>query len=634
MNTLFFIIGGPQGAGLETSMVILGYSFARMGYGFIADREYFSNIKGRHSYIHVGVSSEGIPEYLDYPVSIVAGMDSETIFTHFNDLGRDGYLVYDEVLNDRGLDSIPSMEDQLRERLRKFFRDEGLEPVIGDLVKYLKGRGVNVIGLNYTAILGRVGEKYDIRASQLSRYLSSIVVGSIVGLMDLDLGVMREAYARRFSGKPELIEPNTAIVEEVVNKLGDYHGRLKLSSPSKGYEKLLIATGNEVVGMGKIVAGIGYQAYYPITPAADESLFLEQYMFNKEFSREYGSIVVLQTEDELAAINSAIGAALVGVRSSTTTSGPGFSLMAEGLTWAGMNEVPIVITLYQRGGPATGLPTRGSQSELLFTVFAGHGEYARVVISSSDHLEAFYDTIKAFNIAEKYQVPVIHLLDKFLANMVKSIPVPDPNSVEIVRSEEPSVEPSMYKRFDLSKTVSPRAVIGDRYVMWYTGDEHDEYGHISEDPVNRVKMYSKRIRKLELIDKETPVEDRVRYYGVEKPDYLIVGWGSVKGPVLGVLESLKSEGVRAGYLDVKMLHPLPRDYVSEIIREVGVDNVIAVEHSYNVQIADLIALNTGLLIRKRIGKFTGRPIYRFELLDGVKKIIGEEEERVVLSYGA
>jgi 2-oxoglutarate ferredoxin oxidoreductase subunit alpha len=344
------------------------------------------------------------------------------------------------------------------------------------------------------------------------------------------------------------------------------------------------------------------------------------------------SLIVIQTEDEIAAITSAIGASLTGVRSATATSGPGFSLMVEGLSWAGMNEVPVVITYYQRGGPSTGLPTRGSQSDLLFSVFAGHGEFPRVVLSSGDHLEALYDAVEAFNIAEKYQLPVIHLLDKFLANTLTLMPLPDLNNVLIERGLVTEGSEA-YKRFDLSSQVSPRAYLGSKAIMWYTGDEHDELGHICEDPVNRVRMYSKRMKKLELIDSEIPNSKKATYFGSGNPEVLMVGWGSVKGVALDAVETLKNKGIEAAYLQLRILWPFPSTYVSELLSSVD-STVIVVEHSYVVQLADLITMSTGFRKLRRVGKFTGRPIYLSELVRAVEEIRLKGVEKVVLGYGA
>ncbi|MEM4698808.1 MAG: 2-oxoacid:acceptor oxidoreductase subunit alpha, partial [Acidilobaceae archaeon] len=347
-----------------------------------------------------------------------------------------------------------------------------------------------------------------------------------------------------------------------------------------------------------------------------------------------GSIIVFQTEDEIAAVNSAIGAALTGVRASTSTSGPGFSLMVEGLGWAGKNEVPVVITYYQRGGPSTGLPTRGSQSDLLFTLFASHGEFPRVVLSSGDHLEAFYDAIQAFNIAEKYQVPVIHLIDKFLANMTATIPLPEWSKIRIDRGNTIlKTDNTVWRRFDKNSIISPRPVLGSGAITWYTGDEHNELGHITEDPINRLEMYEKRWKKLQLIDADIPEEERAIYYGDGDEDFLVVGWGSVKGTILDSLRELEKEGYRGAFLQIKMFQPLPSRLISKILSSFSPERVIDVENNIGGQAAKVIAMNTGYTIRKYILKWTGRPIYLMELIDGIKRILSEREDRVVLSYG-
>ena len=628
------ILGGPQGAGLETSMSVLGYALARSGYGFIADREYYSNIKGRHSYIHLRVSSRNIPRSLKYPVDIIAAMDPETIFTHFDDLRDGGVLVYDKTANDKKLESLLSVEEELKERVKNKLDSLNLESKISHLVSYLKSsRNVVIIDLNYAEILDLISKKFKLSPQQTSRYVSSILIGAVSGLLGLDIESLTYGIARHFKEREDLVTQNLEIVKLVRSLISNYGivSDLILEKPTLNFKEFLLASGNDVVAMGKIVGGLRYQSYYPITPAADESFTLEKYE-KLVIEDEASSLVVLQTEDEIAAIASAIGASLTGVRSATATSGPGFSLMVEALSWAGMNEVPVVITYYQRGGPSTGLPTRGSQSDLLFSIFAGHGEFPRVIISSGDHVEAFYDAIEAFNIAEKYQLPVIHLLDKFLANTLTLLPVPDLSKVRIERGSITEGSES-YKRFDLSSHVSPRAYLGSRAIMWYTGDEHDELGHICEDPVNRINMYSKRMKKLELIESEIPDSKKVAYFGSENPEVLIVGWGSVKGVALDTMEVLKSRGVEVAYLHVRILWPFPSTYVNELIS--SVDSIVTVvEHSYMVQLADLITMSTGIKRLRKVSKFTGRPIYLSELVEAIDNIRLRGAERVVLGYGA
>lgn len=634
LDEVELIIGGPQGSGIETSMWILTLSLARKGYGVIAGREYFSNITGRHSYIHMKASSRELPRSLSYPVDLLTCMDTETLFTHFDDLSEKGFVIYDKSILGKNLREVYSMEDYTKQRISRKLRGLGLDENTQSIVRYLgEQREVSLIELDYAEILKKLTEKYTINPRYVSRYISTILAASIVTILDLDVSYVEYALRRRFGDRVDLLEQNLYVTKLTSERVIRYRGRLKLREPVLKYDKLMTVTGNDIVAMGKMIGGVRYQSYYPITPAADESFLLEKYEVVETSSGEIGPIVVMQTEDEIAAITSAIGAALTGTRSSTATSGPGYDLMIEGIGWAGMNEVPVVVTYYQRGGPSTGQPTRGSQSDLFNAIFSGHGEFARIVLSSSDHVEAFYDAIYAFNMAEKYQVPVIHLLDKFLANTLVTTPIPDLEKISIERGLISSGGVN-YKRFDLEYTVSPRAFLGTpNTVMWYTGDEHDEYGHISEDPELRAKMYSKRLGKIELIRKETPRDLKIRVYGGGR-DLVIVGWGSIKGVVLDVLKILKDRGIDASYIDVKLLHPFPSNELLEILRDIREDRIVTVEHSYLVSISNLITMNTGIVVKKQISKYTGRPMYLNEIVDAIDSILFKGLNRVEVYHGA
>jgi len=629
------IIGGPQGAGVETSIAILARALARVGYGVLADREYYSNITGRHSYIHLKVSATRLPRSLSYPVDLLVAMDAETVLTHFTDLTKGGVAIYDKGSLGKHLEEIPSVEDATKARVRRACEERGVECSVGGVLKYLEREvGVKLVEVDFGRVLKSLAETFKLDPRQLSRYASGVVISSVAVVLDIREGALSYALGAYFKGREGLVQQNMRIYRLVSSELGSYRGLLKLGKPSIGLDKVLLATGNDVVAMAKVVAGVRYQSYYPITPAADESLLLEKYSYVEDEEGPIGPLVVMQTEDEIAAIASAIGASLAGARSSTSTSGPGFDLMVEGISFAGANEVPVVITYYQRGGPSTGQPTRGSQSDLMNAIFAAHGEFARVVLASGDHLEAFYDTVLAFNIAERFQVPVIHLLDKFLANSLATTPIPDIDTVSIDRGEVFRGSGS-YRRFDLSKVVSPRAYLGaEGVVMWYTGDEHDEYGHICEDPEVRVAMYSKRVEKLKLVEESIPRERKVGVYGDGAPDYVIVGWGFTKGVAIDAIEVLEKRGLRGRYLNLRLLWPFPAREVAEEISKVPRERVVVVEHSYGANVSSLIAMTTGLAVGSSIVKFTGRPITLGELVEALERVIVGGERRVVLSYGA
>ncbi|MEB3774117.1 MAG: 2-oxoacid:acceptor oxidoreductase subunit alpha [Desulfurococcales archaeon] len=635
LDELLLLIGGPQGSGMETSGQILTSALARRGYGVVSDREYYSNIVGRHSYVHMRVSARRIPLSLTYPVQLAGFLDAESVFTHVFDIGDGGWLIYDTGVSRTRITRIPSMEPQVRDRLLSAYREAGIGETVSDVVSYLeKERGVNIIGIDFKQVLDGLRKKYNLTLGQAQRFRSTIIFAAMAGLLGLDPDSVDYGIERRFAGRAKIVEMNKFLSSMIIEDVRrEYGSPLKLSTPTIDARELIIATGNDIVGMGKVVGGLRFQSYYPITPAADESTFLEAHESLSVDGEALGNILVFQTEDEIAAIASAIGAGLAGARSATATSGPGFSLMVEALGWAGMNEAPVVITYYQRGGPSTGQPTRGSQSDLLFTLYASHGEFPRIVLASGDPEEAFYDAINAMNYAERYQLPVIHLLDKFLANSTFTVPLPSWDRIRIDRGKTLLEAPrGVFKRFDKSEPISPRPVLGSGAITWHAGDEHDEYGHITEDPVNRIEMYEKRMKKLEIADSEIPVEERARLYGGGK-DFLLVGWGFVKGAALEALEVLRDRGLEGAYLHLRMFTPFPTRFVGEVLKGYDAGRVIAVEHNIMAQAARVVAQNTGFLVTRYILKYTGRPIYTMELVDAVERIIEGGVEKVVLRYG-
>lgn len=378
------------------------------------------------------------------------------------------------------------------------------------------------------------------------------------------------------------------------------------------------------------------QTYYPITPAGDESEYLEAHEILETEQGEEGAIIVMQAEDEIAAVNMASGAALTGTRAATSTSGPGFSLMIEGLGWAGNNEVPLVITHYQRGAPSTGLPTRHGQDDLRFAIHASHGEFPRIVLASGDIKECFYDAVKAFNYAERYQMPVIHLIDKALGNSTQGYEIFDLSRVKIERGTiltEKDLK-GEYRRFRFTESgVSPRVLLGTRGgVHWYTGDEHNEFGHISEESFNRTIMMDKRMRKLELADKEIPVQERVNFFGKVGSKTAIVSWGSPKGAILDAMKMLADEGFELSFLQVRMVHPLPKEYVENVLNKVPTK--IDVEMNYSGQLAGIIREKTGVMMDNYILKYNGRPMSSTEVYEGVKNILLKKApKRQVLTHG-
>jgi 2-oxoglutarate ferredoxin oxidoreductase subunit alpha len=307
--------------------------------------------------------------------------------------------------------------------------------------------------------------------------------------------------------------------------------------------------------------------------------------------------------------------------------------MTEMLGWAGMNEVPVVITTYQRSGPSTGLPTRHGQDDLLFSVHAGHGDFPKIVYASGEIEESFYDTGNCFNYADIFQVPVIHMMDKFHASSVITCKRFDPQKISINRGKLLEKVDDGYRRFEFTDDgVSPRSRLGmDNGIFWNTGDESDETGHISEDPILRVKMMDKRMSRLDLILKNIPDTEQAVSFGVE--EYSIISWGSTMGPVLDALDLLKKEGISIGLIQLKLLHPFPSDYVNSLLKDVK--TIIDIEANHSGQLGKLFKQNIGRDIDYFILKYSGRAMTCTEVYDSLKKIVqNKANKREVLMHGA
>jgi 2-oxoglutarate ferredoxin oxidoreductase subunit alpha len=478
-----------------------------------------------------------------------------------------------------------------------------------------------------------VGEE---QLSKLIRMINVLTMGVSFGLVNYDKKNVEKAINIIFGKKPSIVSMNLLAFNKAYDyareKFGDTGFKL---NTIKTDEERIFLQGTQAVALGKLAGGCRVQTYYPITPAADESEYLEE---NQVLENGGGAIIVMQTEDEIAAITMATGAALTGARSATSTSGPGFSLMVEGLGWAGINEVPVVINYYQRGAPATGLPTRHGQDDLRFAIHASHGEFPRIILCSGDIEECFYDAAQAFNYAERYQTPVIHLIDKALANSNMSCKMLDPRFLIIERGEllnEADISGKNYRRFEFTDTgISPRLPIGTPgAVFWNTGDEHSETGHITEEPAMRTRMLEKRLKKLDTADREIPLEEKIKFFGDEDAPAIIVSWGSPKGAILETMEMLKKDGYRTGFLQIRMPHPLPKEYITKVLGKAS--KKIDIEGNYSGQLAGMIREKTGILMDYFVLKWNGRPMSSDEVYDALLRIMQDKAQvRQVLNGGS
>jgi 2-oxoglutarate/2-oxoacid ferredoxin oxidoreductase subunit alpha len=644
-NSLSWLIGGPQGSGVDSAANIFAKTCAKEGFHIFGKREFYSNIKGEHSYFTIRISEKPVSSHLE-EINILVTFDADTVFRHANKVSPGGVIIYDSSLAETVLDEVATIDFQANMRIRKLLEESGQSLNLSGILDLAKSRGCSVYGLPYFEMIEAVARNMnDPKLSKLSRVVNVMAISASTSLLGIKKDMLISAIREVFGSKPKLLSSNIEAAGYSYNYMSNNFDTKSIKykiTPKDALKDYLLVSGSQAAAIGKILGGCRFQTYYPITPASDESEFLESNQIIDQVDGKNGSVVVVQTEDEIAAITMAIGASLTGVRTATATSGPGFSLMAEALGWAGMNEVPLVVTMYQRAGPSTGLPTRHEQSDLLFAINAGHGDFPKIVLASGDIEETFYDSIKAFNFAEIYQLPVIHLLDKAISSSIQTCSRFS-NELKIERGKFKSVidknqsegTAGHFQRFKLEDSpISTRVPIGtENAIFWNTGDEHTEEGHISEDPENRNKMMDKRMKKLDLALEKIAENDKAICYDFDSDSKnVVISWGSTKGAILEALEKLSDEGSKLRFIQVRLLHPFPTETVKKYLTDAKL--VIDVEMNYSSQLGSVVQQNTGREIDYKIVKYNGRPMSTTEIYIALKAILsGNDERRIVLDGG-
>lgn len=648
VNEITWLIGGAQGSGVDSAANIFSKTCAEDGFYIFGKREYYSNIKGEHSYFTVRVSNKPIRSHKE-SVDILVSFDAETLFRHAKDVSTDGIIIFNSELIETSITEIPTLDSDVQSKIMEYCNYSGGDPfTIKKLIEKIQQNSIKCYGIPYHQLLKNFSEHTNNPAlSKLARMINVLALSISLSFININRQALSRAIQYIFRTKPKIAEINVAAAEYAYNYSTQIFKNNKFTfyENERDFSDIILVQGSQSSALGKIVAGCRFQTYYPITPASEDSEFLETNQVIEQIDGKKGSVLVMQTEDEISAITMAIGGALTGTRTATATSGPGFSLMAEALGWAGINEVPLVVSLYQRAGPSTGLPTRHEQGDLLFAINAGHGEFPRIVFASGDIEESFYDTLKVFNFAEIFQLPVIHLLDKAIASSVMTCKNFDPNKITIDRGylikkienkAQDQEKLKHFKRFELKENaaISPRPSLGtENGIFWNTGDEHDEEGHISEDPTIRIKMMDKRMSKLDLILQEIQDEDKALSYNGNS-DIVITSWGSTKGAILDTLDELNKEGIKIKFVQVKLLNPFPQQLLEKMLN--SAKTIINIEMNYSSQLAKLIKQNLHRDVDYEIVKYNGRPISCDELHRIIKEIVNNnntDKRRIVLDYG-
>ncbi len=539
MSNIVFRFGGEGGEGVISTGDLFTTGCARSGLEIYTFRSYPAEIKGGHAMIQIRVADSNVLLSRGDGVDVLVAFNKEAYDRHYKELKDGGVLLFDNT------DFLPAEDSRT--------------------VKY-------PVPFNKIAM-----EEVGLRLTK-----NMVALGSLSELFGVPQEKFKELIREKFGRKGE------AVVEKNLQALGAgaryVRENLKKSdsfrvSPS-GRQPRLVLSGNEALCLGAIASGLKVYAGYPITPASSILEFLA-----KELPKVGG--VVIQTEDEIAALGVVCGASFAGKKAMTATSGPGFSLMVEMLGLAVMAELPLVIVDAQRAGPSTGMPTKAEQADLMMAIHAGHGEAPRVVMGLSSVEDCFYGMIRAFNIAETLQTPVIVLSDQGLAQREASVTKPDTSAIEVQERRKPtSEELASYQRFRItSDGISPMTVPGMPEGFYAaTGIEHTEAGQLNYEPENHNRMMAKRAKKLEGILKMPWI---TRTYGLEHPEVAVIGWGSEEGVIREAVERGVGMGLKVGSLHPKILWPFPAEAINRYLSN-GTRRVVVPELNYSGQFAALL----------------------------------------------
>ena len=560
-NNLSIVLSGEAGQGIRTVELLTIRAFKDSGYNVFSTTELMSRVRGGNNTTEIRISGKKMQAYVD-KIDILIILSKNAISRIENRISKDTLVI--------GQNS---------------FIEE----------KYKNGQ-YKIINLDLSSIAKEAGGII---------YSNIIIYGFISGIFNIDLNLIKEHIAKHFSIKGnEIIDNNINAVTKGYTKGKELKLNIQIEKDDKIKSQVLL-NGTESIGIGALAGGCNFITAYPMSPSTGVIHFLAKH------ADDFG-IVVEQAEDEISAINMIQGAWYAGARAMTTTSGGGFALMEEGISNAAITETPIVIHLAQRPGPSTGLPTKTEQGDLNLALYAGHGEFPRIIFAPGNFEDGIFLTQKAFNLADKYQVPVIILTDQFYIDSYQNIKSIDFSNFNI---ENHFIETDKdYKRYKLTKDgISPRGIPfhGKGFVR-FDSHEHDEGGFITEDPDLRQKMMDKRLGKLNSYSKESIDAEII---GSQNYKTLIVGWGSTYGVIKEAIENINDDDFAFAYF--KQIYPLPNN-TKEILSKAK--KLILIENNATAQFGQLIKRDTGMEFANNILKYNGMPFSVEEITEKIKAL--------------
>jgi 2-oxoglutarate ferredoxin oxidoreductase subunit alpha len=583
INDMTFKIAGEAGQGIESSGAGFAKAIARGGLHIATVQDYMSRIRGGHNFFQIRVKDAPLYSHNE-ALHLLLAFTAEAVEKHLPKVVAGGGVVYDEriarkidvaAIQARGVEALPVPLDQIAQ-------EQGGDRIMSNTAATAAAAGL--VDYSFDLIAGIISDNFKKKGTD--------TVNANLKVARAAYDYARDNYGSQFTFKLR---------------------------PVEGAPRRMVINGNQAIALGALLGGCRFISAYPMTPAT--SIF--EWLTAR--GRKYG-VVTKQVEDEIAAINMAIGAAHAGARAMTATSGGGFSLMTEALGLAAMTETPLVVVEAQRPGPSTGLPTRTGQEDLLFILHASQGEFARIVLTPGTIEEAFEAGWRAFNLAERYQTPVIIVTDGFLANSFRTI---DPSALDfdavtvdrgqLLTAAELDRLDGDYWRYAVTESgISPRALPGHPKALYVAdGNEHDAESRINEEIDQRNAQVEKRLRKAELAAQE--IAGPVRY-GPRKAEITFIGWGSSYGPLREAVDDLNREGEMANMLHFHELFPFPTEATLAALDAVKMP--VVVEGNYTGQLQTLIQTHTGRLLPHSIHKYDGRPFSPEYILSHLKAIAG------------
>ena len=540
------LVGGSAGQGMDTLASMFEKILKKLGFNIFSTRDYMSRVRGGHNFIQIRFSKENLTSH-DVKIDTIIALDEDTINNHIINLHENGTVICDDKIN------------------------------IND---------TRIIKLPLTEMAKEIGN---------SKMFGSIALGATLKLFNLTFDIVEETVLNLFN--ENFAKINTLAIQKGYTLVSP-----KYSINSEYSENRILINGNQAIALGALASNCKFYSAYPMTPSTS----IMNYLASKINDAE---IVVEQAEDEISAINMAIGASYAGVRAMTGTSGGGFCLMTEAVGLSGMAEIPIVIADIQRPGPVTGLPTRTEQGDLRFVISSSHGEFPKMVIALKNPEDAFFQTIRAFEIADKYRIPVIILGDQYLADSITTVPSFNVDNIKLktYTNNENHSNDLEFKTYELTDTgISDRIIpckIPGKVVKVYS-DEHDEYGNITESAEIRIAMTNKRLNKFKHLENEL-IEPE--FIGIDNCDILLLAWGSLQGPIIEAINLLNGQNSnKYGALIFGDIWPLPTKTLTKKAKRVK--QIINVEQNATGQLASLIMEVTGIKCTKSVLRFDGRPM--------------------------